>query len=150
MIRAGLKQKHYISISKASEEGLAKMGDPYANEVLAKYKLETETHVNLKADSELLKEIGAVDYIIECLNSENDRTRGRAAGFLIFLKDERAFDQLIAALSDGNSIVRMNAMSALASLGDKRAIEPIKLACDDAEKEVQKHAKYSLKILDAR
>jgi len=150
MIVQGAKQKIYLSVSEAAVESLAKMGDPYATKVLTKFMLETDSYVNVKAGSELMKEIGTVDYIIECLNSENDRTRSRAAGFLVFLKDERAFDPLIAALSDGNSIVRMNAMSALASIGDKRAIEPIKLACDDAEKKEQKHAKDALKILDAR
>ncbi len=72
-----------------------------------------------------------VDPLVDRLDAERERTRGRAVQALGWVEDERAFEPVLRRLRvDDSTRVRRQAAAALGAIGGERAVEPLVDAFD--------------------
>lgn len=91
-----------------------------------------------------LRELRAVDLIVELLNDPLPSVRTEAAMALGKIGEQSAMPGLITALSDGDDAVRMAAAKSLGRLGDRAAVPKLVAALADENAWVRMAAARSL------
>lgn len=89
-----------------------------------------------------MKDVRAVDPLIQILNDEDPEVRSSAAIILGDIGDKKAVEPLIQALKDTEA--RTRAVTALGKIGDVRAVEPLTRTLSDPDRYARLVAKEVL------